>query len=118
MKIYISHSTNFDFKKELYEPLKNSGLQHEWIFPHNTTTEQYNSKELFANNDCDLVIAEVSHSSIGLGIELGWANIAQIRIVCVYKTNSKYSSSLKSVSNEFLGYTDSVDLVEKIKQII
>ena len=74
MKIYISHSTGFDYQKELYEPIKNSELynSHEIIFPHDKSSEVSNSKEVIKG--CDMVIAEVSYPSTGMGIELGWAD--------------------------------------------
>ncbi|MBW2985833.1 hypothetical protein KY333_00525 [Candidatus Woesearchaeota archaeon] len=36
MKIYVGHAKKFDFKKELYEPLRKSPLnnEHEIVLPH------------------------------------------------------------------------------------
>lgn len=114
MKIYISHSKNFDFQKELYEPLKNSGLKYEFIFPHENNLNAFNSKELFEKHLCDLVLAEVSFSSTGQGIELGWADIFQIPIACCYKSGSKISTSLRMVTKDFIEYDGSVDLINKL----
>ncbi|PIT93070.1 MAG: hypothetical protein COU06_01925 [Candidatus Harrisonbacteria bacterium CG10_big_fil_rev_8_21_14_0_10_38_8] len=119
MKIYIAHSRSFDFQKELYEPIKNSSLAHEhsFIFPHSESSELFNSKELFQGG-CDLVIAEVSYPAIGLGIELGWADMLKIPVVCIYKKDSKISGSLKAVTDTFLEYSDSEDLIAKVAQVI
>lgn len=119
MNIYLAHSRSFDFKKELYEPIKKSALfgEHTFIFPHSESSKPFSSKEFF-QNDCDLIIAEVSYPSTGLGIELGWANTFGVPVVCIYKKDSKISESLRVVTDKFLEYSDADDLVEKITQVI
>ena len=50
MKIYISHNRKqFNYKKELYEPLKNSQLSkdHIFIFPHDNNPQSFNAKIYF-----------------------------------------------------------------------
>lgn len=118
MKIYVAHSSSFDFKKDLYEPIRNSELnnKHEITLPHENSDSQFNSKDYLPN--CDLVIAEVSYASTGMGIELGWADVFKKRIICIHKSGFKLSNSLKIVSNEFIEYDSSEDLVEKLKKIL
>ncbi len=119
MKIYIAHSTAYDFKVELYRPMRESDLAsvHEIIFPHENNEELFDSKNLFKNG-CDLIIAEVSFSSTGMGIELGWANALEIPIVCLYKKGVKPSGSLKAVSADFIEYDSTDDMLRKIKEHI
>ena len=114
MKIYISHSSNFDFKKELYELLKSSEFlsRHDLILPHEKTVLSTNSKEII--NHCDLLIAEVSYPSIGLGIELGWAENAKVKIICLHKSDTRISSSLPLLFPNIFTYTNSVEMLEKI----
>lgn len=116
MIIYVGHSTSFNFKKELYEPLKNSNLAkvHKFIFPHEASSKDFASKALFLSHGCDLVLAEVSFPSTGMGIELGWANANKIKIVCIHKEGTKFSESLKQVSQDFISYKDSQDLISKL----
>jgi len=117
MKIYICHSTNFDFKKELYEPIKNSSLsKHEIIFPHEQGSDFTNSKEIIST--CDLIIAEVSHPSTGVGIELGWADKDKKRIILTYKKGSIISKSVNTVSDEMIEYEGEEDLIEKISNTL
>ncbi len=120
MKIYISHSRNFDYKKELYEPLKNSELakQHEFIFPYDENDTPFDTKELFESKTCDLVIAEVSYPATGQGIELGWADLLQIPIVCIYKKGVEISGSLSIISKKFLMYTDTNNMIEDITKLL
>lgn len=117
MKIYVTHSTNYDFQKEFYEPLINSELYkiHEIILPHKDNTFT-NTKEII--KDSDLIISEVSYPSTGQGIELGWAENYHKKIICIYKTGSKYSSSLKVVTDVFIEYKDSEDMINKINDNI
>ena len=119
MKIYIAHSRGFDLRKELYDPIKNSSLarEHTFIFPHEKSEELFSSKDFFQNG-CDLIIAEVSYPATGLGIELGWANMLKVPVVCIYKKDSILSGSLKAVTNTFLQYSDTSDLIDKITQAI
>jgi nucleoside 2-deoxyribosyltransferase len=119
MKIYIAHASNTNFQTELYNPIKASELTHNhtFIFPHDNTDQLFNSKDLFQNG-CDLIIAEVSNPSTGLGIELGWANILKIPVICLYKTGTKPSTSLKTISDTILEYSDAKDLITKISNHI
>ena len=106
MNIYISHSANFEFKTELYLPLKRSSLasKHTLIIPQDETRSSYPIKQLLEEKTCDLIIAEVSFPATGQGIELGWAHIYKIPIICIYKENFNISNSLKKVSDIFLPY--------------
>lgn len=114
MKIYISHSRFFEFKKELYEPIRQSPLndEHEIIFPHEFSEASFDSRELFKS--CDLMIAEVSFASIGLGIELGWANSQNLPIIALHKSTTQISPSVSKVTNNIISYTDSPDLIQKL----
>ncbi len=112
MKIYFCHSTAFDYVDELYKPIRKSQLnkKHQIIFPHEKVKDPFNSLELIPT--CDLLIAEVTYPSTGLGIELGWANKEKKKIICVYKKGSNVSQSLKAVSNDFIEYSNIQNLIE------
>lgn len=113
MKIYIAHSSGFDYKNELYAPLRESELNenHEIFLPHETD-EFINTHEIIQN--ANLVVAEVSYPSTGEGIELGWAQDANVKIICIYKRGHKVSSSLREVSDTFVEYEDSKDMIRKL----
>lgn len=119
MKIYVAHSRSFDFRKELYEPIRQSSLndEHTFVFPHETSDEPFNSKD-YLKNEADLLIAETSESATGLGIELGWADIYEIPIVCIYRRGSKVSGSLKVVSKNFVEYSNGEELISGIGRIL
>lgn len=115
MKIYVCHSTAFDYTAELYEPLKREfAALHEITFPHDAGAD-FDSSEAIKNSD--LVLAEVSYPSTGQGIELGWANVASVPIICIYKSGTTPSSALRHIAKEIVGYADEADMVSKISQL-
>lgn len=116
MIIYVTHSTNFDFHTELYAPLGTiSGDEYTFILPHKDGTF-INSKTIIPT--CDLVLAEISHPSTGQGIELGWANTEGLPIVCIHKVGAKISSSLVVVSDRFIEYSSSKEMIEKLSNFL
>lgn len=104
-KVYVCHSTAFDFKNNLYKPLKNSDLtrEYDFSFPHDDEGI-VNSKEIIKNTD--IVLAEVSYASTGMGIELGWADTLSIPIVAIYNEQHKPSSAIQTVANSLTAYTN------------
>lgn len=116
MNIYISHSSKYDYINKIYNPIKNSNLneKNNFILPHESKI--MNTKDVIASSD--LVIAEVSLPSTGQGIELGWANYSELPIICIYEKSAKVSSSLKFITDKFIEYESSQDMIEKIKQFI
>ncbi|HEY4509501.1 MAG TPA: hypothetical protein VJC15_00755 [Candidatus Paceibacterota bacterium] len=117
MKIFISHSSNYDFQDELYRPLREPDLnsKHEIILPHEDGQDVI-TKDII--QDCDLVVAEVSHPSTGQGIELGWADMFNIPIVCIHKEGIEPSRSLRKITDNFIAYKDSNDMISKLSEYI
>ncbi len=118
MKIYVAHSRDYDYKNELYKPLRESELNIsiEIILPHENSDGLFNSKEELKN--VDYIIAEVSYPSTGLGIELGWANIYNTPIILIHKTGVTISSSAKSVATEIINYSSNEELISKLKTFL
>lgn len=115
MKIFVSHSTGFDYIELLYKPLKEFFNENAigFILPEE---KQSNSKQ--AISSCDIFIAEVSYPSTGSGIEIGWADMLNKPIYFIYITGSKPSSALKYVSDKFIEYDDIEDLKVKLKNLL
>lgn len=113
MKIFVTHSSSFDFKNELYIPLRNSELnnKHVIFLPHEKGRKIITKDKI---KNADIIIAEVSFASTGQGIELGWADIFNIPIICIYKEGSKYSSSLNKLTDKFIVYKNSKELIKKL----
>ncbi|MDB5258993.1 MAG: hypothetical protein JWO73_201 [Candidatus Taylorbacteria bacterium] len=87
----------------------------DFFLPHEDGREA-NNKQIITTSD--LMIAEVSFSSTGQGIEMGWANLSGVPIICMYKKGSKVSGWLKDVSDSVIEYSDSADMIGKIEDFI
>lgn len=120
MKIYIAHSRKFDFKGELYAPLIVAiGKQHELILPHANSDEPYPSQKLFEDAGCDIVLAEISWPSTGLGIELGWAVLLKIPVYGLRRDDSAVSDAVLAACKSVITYSDyKKDLGQKVEQLI
>lgn len=117
MNIYISHSSKYDYINNLYNPIKKSKLYetHCFYFPHETD-KIINTKHIITNYD--FLIAEISIPSISQGIELGWADYANVPILFIYEKGTTVSSSLKLVTNHFIEYENTDDMINKINDFI
>ena len=111
MKVYCAHSTAFDFRNEYYRPLARLAQAggHEFVFPHEGRNAAQDSREVIRS--CDLVLAEVSHPSTGMGIELGWASAFGKPVVALYKRDAVPSSSLSVITGEIHPYSSPDELV-------
>ena len=117
MKIYIAHSRDFDYINELYLPLKNSDFfkEHDVILPHDG--DNYKHDRDFYKN-IDLVIAEVSFPSTGLGIELGFLYDDNKPIYCIHKDNMRISSSINAITKNIYEYKNNEKMLIIINDII
>ena len=115
MRIYVGHSAGFDYRKELYEPIKASGLfqQHEIILPHESDADTQNPRNFYST--LDLFVAEVSYPSTGLGIELAWAQDAGRKILCFHRADKKPSRSIGSVCSDIKIYKDLEEMIDIIR---
>lgn len=118
MKIYISHSSGYDYINKIYKPIKESSLMknNTFFFPHDDNNKVINTKDII--KESDLFLAEVSEASTGQGIEIGFADCFNTKILCIYEAGTKISSALKFVTNNFIEYKDSQDMINKIKEFI
>lgn len=119
MILQFGHSNEYDFKKELYDPIKQSDIseENEIIFPHDEENKVFvYSKESIKN--IDIFFAEVSYPATGLGIELWFASAYWKKIICFSKKWAEISGSLKYICDDFFEYTDSYDMIGKIKKYL
>ena len=118
MKIYISHSSKYDYINKIYNTIKESHLnqRNTFFFPHDNNNKVINTKDVISKYD--LIIAEVSLPATGQGIELGWADYAKTPILCIYKKGVQISLSLKFITNDFIAYENDIDMINKIDNYI
>ena len=117
MRIYIAHSREFDFKNELYVPIRNDEelKELEFILPHEISDVSSNTRDFY--KDIDLLIAECSYPSIGLGIELGWAFDDNTPVYCIHKKGTKVSGSIYAITQNIFEYKDIDEMLEIIEKI-
>lgn len=117
MRIYIGHSKQWDYERELYEPILQSDLakDNEIIFPH-MNKKEFNTDLTIANSD--LFIAEVSRPSLGLGIEIGRAESIGKKILCMYQKEYECPNCLKYVKVDIVEYKNKDDMIGKIERYI
>ena len=118
MKIFIAHATDFPQKAEFYKAIRESKLNSKFEF----VLPQENGEQVPAPRDVilshDMLIAEISVPSHGVGIELGWAEAAGKPVICLYKEGAKFSGALKNVSNKFLMYTSFDNMIEDMEKAL
>lgn len=117
MKIFVSHSKSFDFKNELYKPIRSSALntEHTFFFPHEESKNIKTKEEIESS---DLLIAEASFPATGSGIEIGWGNAAGVPLLVISKTSHKISGSLKYLTDDFIEYSSFEDLIKKLEHFL
>ena len=118
MRIYIAHSREFDFKNELYAPIRNNEdlKGHDIILPHEISDVSSNTRDFY--KDIDLIIAECSYPSTGLGIELGWAFDDNRPLYCIHKQGTKVSGSIYEISQNIFEYKNIEEMLKIIENIV
>lgn len=118
MKIFVAHSSDFDFETKLYVPLRESALatEHEVLLPQEGGSRDEITRQMI--NECDLLIADVSRPSLGTGIEIGWADAAGVPVIAISEEGSIVSFSIDNAITERLEYSDGEDLISKIEEAL
>ena len=118
MKIYVAHSRDFDYKNELYKPIRESDnlKKYEIVLPHENNNNDPHDREFYKN--IELYICEVSYPATGLGIELAFAYDDNKPIYCLYKKGNKYSSSIESITDKIIEYDNTNHMIKIIEDII
>ncbi len=70
--------------------------------------------------DCDVVIAEVTNPSLGVGYELGYAEKLGRPILCLFNTTStnKLSAMVSGNNYNTVAYTDPSEITETVRQFM
>lgn len=116
MRIYFAHPTSIGYQ-ELYATIRADEdlARHEVILPHESPDHENNPRDFYKT--LDLVIAEVSAPSTGLGIELGWAHDDGVPVYAFHRTGTTPSSSIYSVIDHIATYSAPAELTSRIKDI-
>jgi nucleoside 2-deoxyribosyltransferase len=114
MKIFVAHSSGFDFKNKLYQPLRSSALntEHEIFLPQEREVEEI-TRDVIKNSDA--LIAEVSIPSLGAGIEMGWADAFGVPVIAMSEKGATVSFSIDNVVTERFEYESPEDMLQKLE---
>lgn len=114
MKIFVAHSSNFDFRSKLYIPVRESALntEHEVILPQEADIEEITRDMI---QKCDVLVSEVSAPSLGAGIEMGWADAFGIPVIAMSEMGAKVSFSIDNVTTKRFEYESPDDMLEKLQ---
>ena len=64
------------------------------------------------------MIAEVTHPSTGVGVEVAWADQYHIPIIAIAKTGVHMSQSVRNLATHFIEYDSESELIERLQEII
>lgn len=79
-----------------------------------TSTEIYN-RDVSWINECDILIAEVTVPSLGVGYEIGYAESLNKRIICLYQNDESISAMIKGNNSiTHISYDDVAELITKL----
>ena len=60
----------------------------------------------------DLLLAEASDKSVGVGLEVGFAKAKQIKTAYLYKTGSEFQQTIAGVTDYFIEYKSASDIID------
>ena len=125
-KIYLAIS----YSKRQYFDEEISSLHHFFeennmklfVFVDHYNFEPQQEKEMMRTafeeiKSSDILIAELTNKSIGVGIELGYAFAMQKPIIYLHKKESEHSTTASGSSSYAIGYKDNDDLIKQLENI-
>ena len=112
LKIYFGGSikggrSKVEDYKKIVDYLKNVGTvldEHVADLNLKSTGETIGPVEIYKRdvnwiNECDILIAEVTVPSLGVGYEIGYAESLNKKIICLYQANENLSAMIKGNEN-------------------
>ena len=83
------------------------------------TLEERYTRDIEWIKECDILVAEVSTPSLGVGYEISYAESLGKRIICVYDKDIKISAMIGGNNHlELIEYSDINDLLTKLEKVI
>lgn len=83
---------------------------------NNKSLEEIYRRDITWIKECDVLVAEVSIPSLGVGYEVSYAENLGKRIICIYDTSVNISAMIGGNKYlELIKYEDSDDLISKLE---
>ncbi len=125
-KVYlaISYSNRKQFDKEIdsLKKLFDKNNIELLVFVDKYNFKSNQEKEMMKTafeeiDSCDLLIAELTTKSIGVGIEIGYAFAKEKPVLYLRKKGSEYSTTASGCSTHVIEYVDELDLYNTMKKL-
>lgn len=85
----------------------------------NKSFEDIYNRDINWLNECDILVAEVSTPSLGVGYEIAYAEKLGKRIICIYDENINISAMIGGNKTiELISYKDLDELIAKLNEIL
>ena len=94
-----------------------------FAFVYEYTFNPKHSKQMMQTSfqhihDCDLLIAEVSHKGIGIGIEIGYATALGKPVYAIRHATAEPSTTAEGTATRTLIYQDTTDLAQQLTRLL
>lgn len=122
-KVFISYSfSKREEKRKLHNKVKKLleekfGYEvYAFVFDYK---EKVDDKKLMKDaldkvNESDLIIIELSHKSVGVGIEAGYAKAKGKPIIYLHNKSADLKQTMNGIADAVVEYTDTDDLIKKL----
>lgn len=126
-KAFISYSfidkNKFrSFDRQLKKFLKqNFGIEaYSFVFDFKNKTDNKTLMKLALEkiNESDLLLAELSYKSIGIGLEVGYAKAKGKRIIYIHRVGTELSTTMDGICDIRVEYKDISDLLVQLKKLM
>lgn len=117
-KIYLAHSSKYDYQANLYQPIKSSNLNNEYEFTYLLDQPIFlpNTKETIKSFDA--VVAEIGYPSTGAGIEIGWADAFRVPLVLIHSSEYQPATYYKELTEYIIAYNSNADMIAKLQDTL
>ena len=118
LKVYILHSRKTNYNEDLYLPLLRSRVLSYHTLVMSTTEKLKDTYYKTLIDDCDLVVAELSHPDMGFNMELKEAIVAKKPILPLANKEIGYDDKYNKLLKNIVGYADTNELVYFVETFV
>lgn len=127
MRAFISHS--YSHRKTLKHTIETiSKIVHKFEIQSFVFTQEYqfdpSEYQVMMKKACneivssDMLIAEISHKAVGVGVEVGFAKGIGKKVICLRSKDSPISTTLMGMADINIEYDNLIELGDKLSRSI
>lgn len=126
-KFFISYSYQYKKEFELLDKKLRDFLKKEFSikatsfvydYHKKATNKQMMSQALKEIKRSDLLIAELSYKSIGIGLEVGYAKALGKNVIYIHKKGTELSTTMDGIADFRIEYKNIEGLLKKLKTVL